>query len=182
MARPSKPASVLQMEGKSHRTKREMAVRERGEAALLTGRRIKESPEVRANEDAHAEYKRVIRLMESIEKNDALYEAVINRYCMQRAEEQELLNLKNSYIRQMHAMTENLETYIQNGDVDAVDLYKLQSEMQKNILKIDGQLATKRRDLLALEKENCMTITAALRTVPKGTEKQTSPLLDALGM
>ena len=37
MPTPSKPAEVIKLEKKSHRTKRELAERERAEEQLLTG-------------------------------------------------------------------------------------------------------------------------------------------------
>ena len=37
MARPSKPASVIKLEGKSHRTKKELRNREQAENSLLSG-------------------------------------------------------------------------------------------------------------------------------------------------
>lgn len=37
MARPSKPVIVLEMEGRSHRTKEELKTRQAGEAQTLSG-------------------------------------------------------------------------------------------------------------------------------------------------
>ena len=42
MARPSKPAAVIEYEKKSHRTKAELAKRKEEERKLLTGKEIKE--------------------------------------------------------------------------------------------------------------------------------------------
>lgn len=47
MARPSKPASVIKLEGKSHRTKKELRNREQAENSLLSGMKLKESEEVK---------------------------------------------------------------------------------------------------------------------------------------
>ena len=49
MARPSKPVSVIQMEKKSHRTKKELASRKRAEDQMLAGDKIRKFPEVREN-------------------------------------------------------------------------------------------------------------------------------------
>ena len=84
--RPAKPFTVLTSEKKSHRTKRELLQRREGEAALLSGVKIKEAPEVRSNEEAHKEYRRVKKLLTAINKEDELYGAVINRYCLISAE------------------------------------------------------------------------------------------------
>lgn len=47
MARPAKPASVIKLEGKSHRTKKELRTREQAENSLLSGTKLKESEEVK---------------------------------------------------------------------------------------------------------------------------------------
>ena len=86
MPTPTKPFAVLKNEGKSHRTKKELKLREQGEKALSTGTKLKERQEVRKNKIAHKEFKRINELLSYIEKNDAIYEAVINRYCLIYAE------------------------------------------------------------------------------------------------
>ena len=45
MPTPAKPVSVLEAEGKSHRTKAELEKRREGENALATGTSLKERPE-----------------------------------------------------------------------------------------------------------------------------------------
>ena len=56
MPTPSKPVSVIKMEGRSHRTKKELRQREKAESALLTGISLVESPEVKKNKAAHKEF------------------------------------------------------------------------------------------------------------------------------
>ena len=86
MARPSKPASVIKLEGKSHRTKKELRNREQAENSLLSGMKLKESEEVKNNPKAHQEFLRVKKLLSGIDKSDDLYGSVINRYCLTLAE------------------------------------------------------------------------------------------------
>ena len=86
MPTPPKPAKIIELEGKSHRTKKEIRARKEAEASLLTGERLKESKEVKENPKAHKEFLRIKKLLESIEKNDDLYGRVINRYCLLLAE------------------------------------------------------------------------------------------------
>lgn len=71
--RPSKPVAVIRAEGKSHRTKAELNAREKGEAAFATGIPIKEKEETKKNVVAHKEFLRVTKLLNKIEKCDALY-------------------------------------------------------------------------------------------------------------
>ena len=82
MARPSKPAKVIEMENKSHRTKKELKARKQAEESLLSGVILKESKEVEGNPRAHKEFLRVRKLLSGIEKSDDLYGSVINRYCL----------------------------------------------------------------------------------------------------
>ena len=83
--RPSKPVAVIRAEGKSHRTKAELNAREKGEAAFATGIPIKEKEETKKNVVAHKEFLRVTKLLNKIEKCDALYENIITATasCMQ---------------------------------------------------------------------------------------------------
>ena len=88
MATPSKPTELIVLEGKSHRTKKEIEHREKMEQAVYTGQLFKESAEVRADPVAHKEFTRLKRLYSHIQFVDGLDESVINRYCL------ELSNLK----------------------------------------------------------------------------------------
>ena len=58
MPTPTKPTSVIKMEGKSHRTKEELKQREAAEAALATGLPLKVRSEVKNNKSAFKEFKR----------------------------------------------------------------------------------------------------------------------------
>lgn len=82
MPTASKSADIIRMEGKSHRTKKELRQREQAEKALLTGIPLKERQEVKDNEIAHKEFLRLKKLLEKINKFDDMYGAVINRYCI----------------------------------------------------------------------------------------------------
>lgn len=61
-------------------------MREEGEKSLSTDIELKERKEVKQNKVAHKEFKRVQKILKNIDKNDAIYEAVINRYCLLQAE------------------------------------------------------------------------------------------------
>jgi hypothetical protein len=165
MARPSKPVSVIKGQNNtSRRTKRELAVRERGEKSLLTGEPLSPSEEVLAEPEACKEFQRVRALLEEIDKDDALYSAQINRYCMLRAEERALVARK----AKLEAAGDACE-----DPKDATTFYKLVNDC-------DRELMSKRKMMMDIEKENVMTIAAALRTVPKKPEKASNPLLEVL--
>ena len=76
MPTASKSADIIRMEGKSHRTKKELRQREQAEKALLTGIPLKERQEVKDNEIAHKEFLRLKKLLEKINKFDDMYEVL----------------------------------------------------------------------------------------------------------
>ena len=178
MPTPPKPTNVILLEGKSHRTKKELAERKRAEAQLLTGKVLKEAAEVKENEKAHKEFQRIRKLLKSIEKDDDLYGATINRYCLLMAECSDFQDKREMMYRQMQDLQESKEKFERNEDLTTY--YMLQSTMQKNMIALDRQVQTKRKMLLDIEKENIMTIASSLRSVPKKTDKKKNPLMEAL--
>lgn len=174
MPTPTKPASVLKYEKKSHRTKAEMRQREKAEEDLITGKKLKESQEVKNNELAHREFLRIKKLLAEIGKNDDLYSGVINRYCMISAECREFEDKRESIYRRQ----EELEKRADELEID--EYIKLQNETSKMLLSFDRQIQAKRKMLLDIEKENVMTIASALRSVPKKPEKKKNAIREAL--
>jgi len=161
--RPPKPVQVLKMEGKSHRTKAELEFREKAEQQLLTGQKMKAWPEVRENALARKEFNRVKKLLKAIGHDDALYEAVINRYCLLAAECKQIEETIEQLKKELQELTEaknaeqiDFETYLtEKGNI------------HDRILAWDKKLMEKRKMLLQIERENVMTIMAALRSIPK---------------
>ena len=158
MGRPSKTVDVLKDEKKSHRTKAELEKRKASEAAQLTGIKMHESAEVKNDPVAHKEFTRVKKLLSTVGKNDALYESVMNDYAM----------LKSDIVR----YTE-MRQKIQETVDDAADAFAL-------MLKCDAQIEKARKKRFDIEKENGMTIAAAMRSIPKTVSKTENPLLAAL--
>ena len=101
MPTPAKPAKILEMEKRSHRTKKEIAQRKNAEAALLTGVVLKEKREVKNNQIAHKEFQRLRKLLKSIDKDDDLYGETINRYCMLIAECEEFQQKREKIYEQL---------------------------------------------------------------------------------
>lgn len=159
MGRPSKSTGVLTEEKKSHRTKAELEQRKAAEAAQLTGIKMHESPEVKADPVAHKEFTRVKKLLATVGKNDALYEAVMNDYAMAKSD-----------IVRYTEMRERIENEVN----DAEKQYQL-------ILKCDAMAEKARRKRFDIEKENGMTIASSMRSIPKSAGKANeNPLLAAL--
>lgn len=177
MPTPPKPFTVLVNEKKSHRTKAELKMREEGEKSLSTDIKIKERKEVKQNKFAHKEFQRIIKLLENINKNDAIYESVINRYCLIQAECFDFEVKREKFYNDMS----KLEDKYNEDEMSLSEYYSLINDMQKNIVNLDKQIQSKRKMLLDIEKENVMTIASALRTIPKKEEKEANnPLLKVL--
>lgn len=178
MPTPSKPVNVIRMEGKSHRTKRELIERERAENQLLTGKIIREQNEVKVNELAHKEFQRLRKLLKSVGKDDDLYGATINRYCLLQAECIEFQEKREQFYKQIEELEKDRCTFEESDDIGTY--YKIQMNMQKNLLALDKQVQAKRKMLLDIEKENIMTIASSLRSIPKKAENKKNPLREAL--
>ena len=159
MATPTKSTDVLMQEKKSHLTKAELALRANAEKASLSGIEIQEYQNVKKNAAAHHEFRRVIKILTAVGKNDAIYEAVINEYCSLQGDIDRYVKLRERI--------ENDET------LEPKELYKL-------IIDCDRQISKFKDRRFAIEKENGMTVVSALRAIPKKIEAAESPLLEAL--
>ena len=176
MPTPPKPFAVLKSEGKSHRTKKELKAREQGEEALATGISIKERKEVKNNPIAHREFLRINKLLKNIEKNDAIYEPVINRYCILQAEcadfekkREEIYNLISTLRETFYSIVDELEPKERAKELRYFS--SNMAELAGSLISLDKQLQSKRKMLLDIEKENIMTVAAALRSIPKKESK-----------
>jgi len=180
MPTPAKPVSVLEAEGKSHRTKAELEKRKEGEKALATGSSLKERPEVKNNEVAHKEFLRLNKLLKTIEKNDAIYEAVINRYCILHAECHEFEQRRSNFLHSIDELEADKDELIESGQMTLSAYYKMKNNLQSSVISLDKQLQAKRKMMFDIERENIMTISAALRSIPKKVDVNENPLAKVL--
>ena len=178
VGRPSKPAAVIEAEGKSHRTKAELECRKAAEDAVLSHEPLFERVEVRRNKLAHAEFKRVAKLMEAIGKNDALYSSGLNTYCLLYAEIAQLEEEKGRIREMIDKLSDKAESVCDAEEL--VQALKTIDKMLGKVLSIGTTIDQKRRLMLAIDKENVMTVSAALRSIPKTPEKEVNPILAAL--
>ena len=176
MPRGSKAVSTA----KGHRTKAEISAREQAEQDLLSGRKLTEFPAVKEDETAHAEFRRVAALMRAIGKDDALYSAAVNRYAELRSETV-LLQKDAARFREL---MDRLQQKFDESEPDSDDITafaKAYSGMLAQVNKLDDKVMQKRKMMGDIEKENCMTVQAALRSIPKETgKKDDSPLMKIL--
>jgi predicted nuclease with TOPRIM domain len=181
MSRPPKPYLVLQNEKKSNRTKAELKQRKEAEEALLTGVALKERQEVKDNPVAHKEFLRINNLLKKIKKNDDIYGPIINRYCILLAECVDFEEKREKTYSQILKLEEKFEKIEDNLEYQEIkDFTKTISDLYKTLMSFDKQIQTKRRMLFDIEKENIMTISAALRSIPKEVKKEDNPLLKVL--
>lgn len=156
------------MEGnKRHLTKAEIEVREKAEKSMVTGTEMKPSPQVKANKAAVKEFNRIKKMFQVIDKNDGIFEGVINRYCMLHGECIDLTE-------KMKQINEELDTLTQlklSGEIEFLEYLDRRSGLTSAYLNIDKNLMSKRKQMLDIEKENIMTIQSALRSIPKKPEE-----------
>lgn len=184
MPRPTKSSDALT----GHKTKLEIEQRKTAEENLKTGIPIFEFSETRKNKNAHKEYRRVFKLFEELNKNDGLYTAVINRYCMLRAECVEFETLKLEYKNAIEEISQDKEkivdVYLTDGSKDSITLaqyYRMKNNFSKTILSLDSAIMTKRKMLFDIERENLMTVASSLRSISKSPNKpQESAIIKAL--
>ena len=178
VGRPSKPVAVIEAEGKSHRTQAELECRKAAEDAVLSHEPLFERAEVRRNKLAHAEFKRVAKLMDAIGKNDALYSSGLNTYCLLYAEIAELEEEKGRIRAMIDKLSDKAEAVCDAEEL--VQAMKAIDKMLGKVLSVGTTIDQKRRLMLAIDKENVMTVSAALRSIPKTPEKEVNPILAAL--
>lgn len=178
MARPPKTAAVIKMEGKSHRTKKELCMRERAEKSLLTGKMMVETAEVRNDKVAHLEFLRLKPLLKALEKYDEIYGAGVRRYCLTKskldAADREVSELQE----ELKKLKDSREAFIDSGDI--AEYYRLITRMEDTITKREQVAKGFRNEMIDFEKEYCMTIKSALRAIPKKPETKANSVKEAL--
>lgn len=192
MGRPSKPVAT----NRKHLTTAEKEQREHYEQSLLSGKKITERKRVRADEVAHGEFRRVVALMRAIGKDDALYSEQINRYAELHSEEEfykDLTTVLRGELSELSRLSKEVTAAVGQivdirDELDEVgakvlaesvaavtaalaELLKRRGDLLKQISEADLKIKQKREAKLAIERENCMSVSAALRTIPKDVHK-----------
>lgn len=171
MPTPPKPAEILKLEKASHRTKKELEQRSSAEKSLLSGVPMQEEKAVKNTPTAHREYIRIKGILSKIGKNDALYQAVINRYCLLKAECAQMESKREDF----YESVKKLESRFYDNDgceLTEMEFYQMQVKLQSSVIACDKQIQAKRRMMFDIEKECIMTISSALRSIPKKPEDE----------
>lgn len=173
-----KPYLVLIEENKSHRTKKELQQRKQAEEQLFTGKTLKEWPEIKQNDVAHKEFSRLKKLLKAIGKDDDIFAGTINRYCLLVAECKDFEEKREATCQRISSMEEHQSEFEEKGEM--TDYFRTIAMLEKHLVDIDKQIQSKRKMLFDIEKENLMTVAAALRSIPKKPDKKKSRLEEAL--
>jgi phage terminase small subunit len=154
--RPSKPTQLLKLEGKSHRTKKELEHREKAEKSLYTGTTFKESPAVKSDPISHKEFLRLKKLYKKIEYVDGLDEQIINRYCMLISQEQALAKVMGKM----------------RMDIDEFDDPQDRLLIYESIAGLTDKTMKTRDMLLKLEDRLFLNPTTRIKSIPKNPPEE----------
>ena len=134
---------------------------------MLSGRKGFERENVKADPVAHAEYKRVSALMKAVGKDDALYSAIVNRYC-ELFSEIDRCRQESARLRQL---MDRLEQLLDSGEVED-DFYNVSTGLPIGMVVTEGLLRSSDAGYYAI----------GFRAIPKGNaEKKENPLAAILG-
>jgi len=167
MANPSKPLALVQ----GHRTKAELEARAEGEKALTTSVKMEPPEGAAKNKEAYAHWTRVREVLAGVGLDEAFYEHVVWRYCVLLAEYDELAGERQRRADDLEQLR------AREGEMEARQYYKALEALGKALDATERKAAKKRDQLLAIEKENLMTVQGKLRAIPKRPEeKKLSPM------
>ena len=157
-----KPLSLVQ----GHRTNAEIAARAAGEKALTTSEKMQMPRIVKGNKNAETHWRRLVKVLGSVGMNEAFYENVLGRYCILLAEHDQLtleLAIRQAAVDEIRERRDEMEF------ADYIDRLQTFSGM---VDATHRQIAKKRDQLLAIEKENLLTVQGKLRAIPKKPEEK----------
>jgi hypothetical protein len=162
--RPGKPLSLVE----GHRTNAEKEARKEAEKAIFTNIEMHEWTDTKKRAAAHREFIRLKEVFAAIQKDDSLYEGVINRYCLLTAESGEYETLKASLRSDMRKISKAYK----NKEIDFLTFLDRNERIQTAIFACDKKIMDRRKMLLDIEKESGMTHMSQLRMTTKAKPKE----------
>ena len=164
MARPAK--SVKTTIG--HRTKAELEQRKKAEMAMKSANPLQEWKKKGPPRSKSWYFSKVKKLFAEVDEDSDMYSAVINRYC-------ELMTECGRLERETSKTLERMEELEKRKDeMEFADWLNAHIELTKAADRMYKTLDRKRGMLLAIEKENMMTVMAKLRAVPKKPQEDSA--------
>lgn len=149
----AKPISMI----KGHRTKAELAQRKKAEESLYTGETFRESDAVKNNKIAHAEFNRLTILYSKIAIVDALDQQIINRYCLETANQS--------------ALRDRIERLEEEQYKEGVE-FTQKMEIWKLIATMEAQMIKGKDFLLKYEDRLFMNPVSRIKSIPKTPEEK----------
>lgn len=157
-----KPLSLVQ----GHRTKAELNARAANEKALTTDEKMHMPKSVRADKEAAAHWRRLSKILGTVGMNEAFYENVLGRYCILLAEHDQLAVER----AQRQAAVDEIRQH--KDEMEFTDYIQALQSVAGMVDATDRQIAKKRDQLLAIERENLLTVQGKLRAIPKKPEEK----------
>lgn len=162
MGRPPKRIELIE----GHITRAEKQARVNGEDKLQVKQKMRKSKAVKDDPVANSYYNRLVSLYREIDMADAMTENVINRYCVLLARLGDIERLGDKLRNALDEMEERKD------ELEYTEYIKQVVALAKAAVSNEKAVAKIRDQLLAIEKENLMTIQGKLRAVPKKPEKK----------
>ena len=116
--------------------------------------------------------------MSAIGKNDALYSSGLNTYCLLYSEISEMEREKQALSVLVKRLSDKVEELAEAEEI--IEATKAVTKLISQKITLGSAIDKKRSMMLAIDKENVMTVSAALRSIPKAPEKKENALLAAL--
>lgn len=157
-----KPLSLVQ----GHRTKAETEARAANEKALTTDEKMRMPQSVRVNKEAAAHWRRLCKVLGSVGMDEAFYENVLGRYCVLLAEHDQLIAER----AQRQAAVDEIRQ--RKDEMEFADYVQGLQSVAGMVDATDRAISKKRDQLLAIERENLLTVQGKLRAIPKKPEEK----------
>ena len=136
MPQVAKPISVIKAEGNKRRlSKKAMEQRENTEKSLATEEAFKEWEDTKNNIVSHKLFLRLSKLFAKIDKNDALLETTINRYCLLHADVKTLEERKNKVMGLISEAEDDSDMDMTDKVKSLTSLYKILNSTDTKVMQ-----------------------------------------------
>ena len=166
---PSVTKTVDMLAG--HRSKREKAARRAGEAAVLSGERLKIRADVRADPEARKVFNAVRRQLEALGKADDIYSGCLNDYALLCSEQIR----QAAIIERLRVHLDEIQSAIAAGDLPEKKGEALALKAERMITAAQARADRLITAKLFIANRNLMTMSAGAAAAPEApkTHKQT---------
>ena len=96
------------------------------------------------------------------------------------AECMEFVDKREHIFQMLQEFCEQKQELLNQQELTWKEAYKIEADMQFNMISVDKQIQTKRKMMLDIEKENGWTVKASIQTIPPRQEAKSNPLKEVL--